>query len=484
MRRIITKSTAFVLALAVLFGMAAFAPSAAQITTAGEWNGYWADNAASINAAVIVAPGQYESERNISWYSAEHEGSCFALVSLNADMSDAVTFNGECETTPQGDCVNKVTVTDLLPGKTYYYTCHSGSFVSPVGKITTLDGNDFSAIYVTDVHISCGEDKNAVRDGAFIFNSVLTQASGANGISLLLSSGDQASAGAREEYAGFVSSPAVKDITAAITVGNHDRKNIDYRYFNANPETDDRGIKSYVGSDYWFVKGDALFLVMDSNNSDMVYHRAFIKNAVKANPDVKWRVAMLHHDLFGGRIPHRESENGLLRTIWCPVIDEFAIDLVLTGHSHYYTISNVIYNKKTVASTADISAVTDAGGTIYMVSGSVTRPRELDEGEIPPLGENIGQSLLSDKAIYNVLDFSENSIVIKSYTLGNQEAFNTFTINKTTQQGGHPDKISPFYSVILRYIGKIVAIFNNIGVIADIKEDLGIQIPILKGIFG
>ena len=115
------------------------------------------------------------------------------------------------------------------------------------------------------------------------------------------------------------------------------------------------------------------------NNISFVpsWSEQFIKDAVKANPDAKWKVMMGHHDLYSGRLPHRESENALLRMIWGPLCDEFGIDLMLLGHSHYYTVTNVLYNNKTVQPYA--KEMVDPEGTVYMVSGSINRPRDDDE---------------------------------------------------------------------------------------------------------
>lgn len=450
------------------------------------WSAYWKSNSTDIENGIYVAPGQTESERTVTWYT-DIKSDNYVELSLNRNMTDAVTYSASVVETPQGDYSAEAYISNLEEGKTYYYTCNSGEYTSEVYSITTTADSDFSALYVTDVHISyddTGADPDSVMKQSGKFASVISQAKAKSDINVILSTGDQASLGRRDEYCGYVASEDAKNTTVAILEGNHDRKNVDYKYFNANPETDEAGVRSYIGGDYWFVKGDTLFLVMDANNGDGVYHRRFIKNAVKANKDVKWRVAMFHHDLLGQRIPNRESENKLLRLLWMPLIDEFAIDLVLMGHSHYYTMSNVVYRKKTVTPIADLNEVTDAKGSIYMVSGSINRPRGIDPENVPPVGEHVGKYVDTEKVIYNVLDFSEDSIVIKSYYDGENTPFNTFTISKTSQQGGHPKYIMNPLNNFARFIGGIYAIFNNIGINSDLKKKYGIKIPFFEGLFG
>ena len=451
---------------------------------ADDWNTYWEENSTDIEKGIYIAPGQTESERTIRWYSDSADGN-FVALSTNEDMTSAKEYTASVTETPQGDYSAEAYISSLEAGETYYYTCNSKDYTSSVYSFSTVEGNSFSAMYVTDVHISYGEDgDDSIQKQAGKFANTINQAKEKADISLIVSAGDQATLGRRDEYCGFVASEGAKSTTVAILEGNHDRKNVDYRYFNANPETDDFGVRSYIGGDYWFVKGDTLFLIMDANNADAAYHHRFMKNAIKENKDVKWRVAMFHHDLLGQRIPHRESENKLLRLIWLPLMDEFSIDLVLMGHSHYYTMSNVVYQRKTVLSTADLDSVTDAKGSIYMVSGSINHPRAVDPEEEIPVGENIGKYVDTENIIYNILDFSEDSIVIKSYYDGEDAPFNTFTISKTSQQGGHPKACFNPLNPIIRILGGIYAVFNNIGVRSDLKKKYDVVIPFFASLFG
>ena len=64
--------------------------------------------------------------------------------------------------------------------------------------------------------------------------------------------------------------------------------------------------------------------------------------------------------------------------------------------------------------------------------------------------------------------------MIEYYEVGADEAFNSFTITKTTKDGGHEYKefsIVTMFNNLVRKIGTIYAIFNNIGRYSDLKED-------------
>lgn len=476
MKTVSRKLIAVVLAFVIAFSAAA--PSFAASGNAA-WEILWEKEYSN---GVVLFPGSDNSEMNVSWYHTEETVPEVRVASAQ-NFGSYKAYTGTCVEAPDGDYANKVTITGLEAGKTYFYQCISGDFESSIYSFETdANPNEFSAVYMTDIHVSYNtEDPNGLKDTARTINTLTDEIVSKHDVSIVLSTGDQASEGREDEYKGLSSVLAFKNIPLATTIGNHDRKGIAYKTFTNMPnEQDDALVSSYVGENYWFTKGDVLFLVMDSNNGSGMDHKRFIKEAVEANPDAKWKVMMAHHDLYSGRIPRRESENQLLRMIWGPLADEFGIDLVLLGHSHYYTVTNVLYDNETVQPYA--KEMVDPEGTIYMVSGSINRPR--DEEEIGLNEEWIGAWNTPDQQqIYNVLDFTEETITVSSYYQGADEAFNSYTIKKTTNEGGHPDRLLPsLFDGFVRFVGTIYAFFNNIGVYSDLKED-GIEVDFFECVF-
>lgn len=459
--------------LCVLLTVILVATSAIPVFAAdnAQWDAVWESD--DTKAGLMMFVGSDETERNFTWYT-ETENTPVVSVSKNALMIDADEFKGSTEKASDGDFVNHVTVTGLEYSTTYYYKATSGDYESAVYSFTTSAEDEFSAVYMTDIHITDNSEENpdSLYNTSLGLNNALEDAvSRDNNIDLLISAGDQASDGLEAEYKAFTASPLLKTMSVATTIGNHDRKGVEYKTFTNLPnEYEEAKVSSYIGDNYWYVKGDVLFLMVDTNNASGEDHAAFVEKAVKANPDVKWKVLVAHHDLYSGRIPHRESENRLIRLMWAPIVDEYGIDLVLLGHSHFYTVSNVLYNSKTVAPLA--SEMIDPAGTIYMVSCSINRPREEDE-----LGLNeklIGFDYLTLEPTYNILTCNEDSITVESYEVGADEAFNSFTITKTTKDGGHEYKefsIVTMFNNLVRKFGTIYAIFNNIGRYSDLKED-------------
>ena len=449
--------------LAVVFILTAF--TSAFALDKEEWNRYW--ETAEAQSGVTVFPGSNETERNISWYS-ETETAEPGVLLTDISAGTSKTFTGKSIKTYDGDYANKVTVTGLEKGKAYSYQCFSNGYTSEIYSINTQSDNSFSALYVTDVHIS-EEDglPDNVRDESFNFSSVIEAAKSKKNIQLLLSAGDQASRGRECEYKGFTSSALERSFTVATAPGNHDRKGVAYKYFKNVPNEQTFNINgSYISGDYWFVKGNVLFMMVDSNSGSGLDHERFMRNAVNANKDVKWRVVVMHHDLYSGRILSRESENKLLRAIWAPLYNEFEIDLALLGHSHYYSVSKVMNNGKIMADTGKNAVVENAEGTVCIVSGSVNRPRT-DKPENMGLNNTCGYIYdeQGDQVLYNIIDFSDDSIKVNSYSYTNDEIFNTLTLKKDSQKGGHPSAFfTKLYAPVLYTLGTIYQFFNNISV--------------------
>ena len=82
--------------------------------------------------------------------------------------------------------------------------------------------------------------------------------------------------------------------------------------------------------------GSALFIVINANNYNAADHQALIEKAIKAHPDTKWRIVVMHQDIYGSGKDHSDSDGILLRTQLTPIFDANKIDVVLQGHDHTY----------------------------------------------------------------------------------------------------------------------------------------------------
>lgn len=448
--------------------------SSSAISDTVSWDEYLEDG-----KGIYIAPGADDTQMNVTWYGGAEGVAPYVLISDSEDMSNPKSFKGTIHSAPNVDRSNHVTVTGLTPGSRYYYVCCDGTTDSDVYSFRTVGkGDDFTAIYVSDIHIT-GEnyDTPELYDSTVKYNTALTDAmTREDNIDLILSGGDQATDGRACEYYCMFAPLQMKTVPFAMAIGNHDVKRYTYDTVANYPNTAERFLSnSLVDGDYYFVKGNALFIVLDSTNSSAADHFAFTKKAVKENPDAKWRVMMFHHDIYGGHIDSRDFETTLLRMIFTPIIDTFEIDLVLTGHSHCYSQSHILYNFGVAQQTRDLDSITDPKGTMYLNNGTLRiypdEPEKVTIFDSDRRTEFIDTDLITNEnATYNTLTFTEDSLTIKSYIVGDEEAFNEFTINKTSQQGGHPETREPIWYKILKYVGTIYNVINNISRRIEISE--------------
>lgn len=316
---------------------------------------------------VSMSPGSDETQMNFAWYSKDGEQTGF-VYGTNSDLSDAQSAEIAQTAAQTGYVSNKVTLKGLQPGTTYYYQVEGKEIES---FTTDDDTSSFSFVFVGDPQIgSSNEEKaktpediqkptfltaqsEAVRNDTFNWNYTLERAYAKTGntASFILSSGDQIQTNAEKvkdgtvsemEYAGYLSPDIMKSVPVATTVGNHDADNANYTYHFNTANLSDLGDNGYVGGDYYFTYGDALFIILNTQDTNVSEHKQFIEQTVAANPDCKWRIVTLHQDIYGSAEHSNEPEITNLRYSLVPIFEENDVDIVLTGHDHAYSRTKML----------------------------------------------------------------------------------------------------------------------------------------------
>lgn len=460
---------------------------ASAVDVPKSWQNKWADFDQNIAPTVTMFAGSDETERYIAWYSDIDEG----YVELTA-KGETKKFSATAKEVPNGTYRLGAVITELTPGK-YSYICHSGDFESTEYKFTVEEADSFTAMYVSDIHMAIeDENEHSLAERSYVYNKTIESAvknaeKNGGSLDIILSGGDQASGGYLEELTALSAPDYMKTLPFAPAIGNHDRKSVGYKYYTFLPNEADFTFKSYIGTDYWVRYGDALFLMFDSCNTSMREHYKFAKEATEANEDATWIIATMHHDMFGGREEWLYTENKLLRFLWTPLFDRYGVDICLYGHSHYYSVSDVIYNNKSAESLKDKTEITDPAGTVYLSTGSVNNyaPLLTDEGTTPPVGEYAAFTYLEgERAIYTLLDFSDKELTVRSYTADDDKEIYSLKINKTAKEGGHTYKNTKWLLKPLTYfVSRIVNIINNIDMYNRYKEQ-GYDVSLKQGLIG
>ena len=101
-------------------------------------------------------------------------------------------------------------------------------------------------------------------------------------------------------------------------------------------------------------------------------HKAFMEEAIAANPDARWKVVSFHHSVYS--VANHAVEGDILqrREELTPVFDDLGIDVVLMGHDHVYVRSNMMKGMKVSQETKDLTSVTDPEGILYLTANSAS----------------------------------------------------------------------------------------------------------------
>lgn len=258
--------------------------------------------------------------------------------------------------------------------------------------------------------------------------------------SFLLSAGDQineSNAGSEEtkktresEYAGYLYPSVFRSLPIAATIGNHDKDGSDYTAHFNNPNSEDNLGSTGAGCDFYFNNGNVLFISLNSNNRNQTEHREFMKKAIASNPDAAWKVVVFHSDIYGSGQPHADTDATTNRIIFAPLMDEFDIDVCLTGHDHTYSRSYQVQDGNVIDYDLSKGSVNNPEGTLYITTGSGSGSKYYNLLNYTPyyIAERTNACLPS----FSTIDFSSGTMTIKTYDYNGNKYADDFTITKTT----------------------------------------------------
>ena len=417
------------------------------------------------SSRIILTPGKTAKDLGFAWYS-QKKGEPAVKIGKKEDLSDAQEFKGTATEINRSNqkntykASNKVTVEGLFEENTTYYYSYTDDVKNPnwseVQSYTTKKTTNFQTILVGDPQIGASgsqgqgtaDDINIAVD-TFNWNKTLEQAKiTAPNASFILSAGDQIDYAGTDssdgknvresEYAGFTYPALLRMLPLATTIGNHESKGTDYKYHYNNPNSEDGLGSTNSGSDYYFSYGNVLFISLNSNNRNTVEHRELLKKAVESNPDAKWKVVMFHHDIYGSGQPHSDTDGANLRALFAPLMDEFGIDMCLTGHDHSYARPYLMADGTAIQ--YDDSVAINPEGTLYIAAGSASGSKfyKLATTKQYYIAERSNTQIPT----FSTIDFSDESIVIKTYDYNGNKYADDYTLYKTGEKVSMKDLIA------------------------------------------
>ena len=299
--------------------------------------------AAALVRGPYVQMGHYTNQATIVWRT---DSSSDSAVDYGL-----TTSYGQTATGPSG-WQHEVTLTGLIPGTTYYYRVRSGgaTLASASFRSGKSPGTPFRIGLFSDAHYGANP----------AIGTLLAQAAP----DLLLAVGDVSDDGLYADLDTNIFGPLGQVLSAAPlywTPGNHDVR-------------DDFAVcrEAFVlpGNElsYWFEYADAQIV---SLNAEGLPGTGWLANALAASSK-PWKIVFFHEPAYSPDGGHGEEET--IRDQYVPILEQHGVDLVVSGHNHFYWRSAPIDGVQYLITGPTGSRTREAGNTPcysqWVVNGS------------------------------------------------------------------------------------------------------------------
>ena len=146
------------------------------------------------------------------------------------------------------------------------------------------------------------------------------------------------------------------------------------------------------------------FISLDSNKEKEIQVPWFRK-VLEDNPN-RWTIVTFHHPVFS---PGSDRDNKELRELWKPILDEFKVDLVLSGHDHTYARTGQVDTKnlKNVP-TGYQQAYDPKVGTVHVVSVSGPKMYGISKG-------SYAKRVAENTQLYQIIHIDDKNLKYEAY---------------------------------------------------------------------
>jgi hypothetical protein len=324
-------------------------------------------------------------------------------VRFGTDLADLNSVSDDIAATTE----HEVRVTGLNPKTRYYYSIGTAAETLSGGDDETyFETSPLSGTAIPTRIWIIGDSGTANANARRVYDAYLNQ-TGGDYTDLWLMLGDNAySNGTDDEYQRAVFdmySQLLRQTVLWPTLGNHDGHTADsasesgpyYDIFTLPRQGEAGGLASGTEAYYSFDYGKIHFIVLDSYETNRSVSGAMLSwmQADLQSATADWIIAFWHHPPYSKGSHNSDTESNLIdmRENALPILEDYGVDLVLSGHSHSYERSMLIDGHYGPSATFDpgihardvgSGRVDDTGayakmafgaahaGTVYAVAGS------------------------------------------------------------------------------------------------------------------
>lgn len=393
--------------------------------------------------------GGADGEVRLNWMSPSSSAGQVSWQNAESGENQNVTAQCSASQTVPGYYVNKATVEGLEAGKTYTYQVgNDAGGWSPTYSYTVPEGDTsegFTFLVTSDAEIG-QDEKNEMQVTVDDWDKVLTRlTSYVPEAQFLVHTGDQVSKfGDAEEYAGFLDHLALYKIPLVPVTGNHDVANSDmieelgygggpyfYEHFNVPNRSEEYGMSEYdKDGDYYFIRGNALFIVLNSLTAQATdIHEEYVPKVIAEHPDTKWRIIIQHYPAYSSVEKYQKNMDSWMRFSLGYICEDNDIDLVLTGHDSVYSRSAFTNRRCETYQDYDYtsgSTVVNPEGTMFVTCG--TSSGSLYQAATP--NEQLVFQGQPEEPMALRIDLSDTELHLRAYTVDNWTVYDEYTIRK------------------------------------------------------
>ena len=314
---------------------------------------------------------------------------------------------------------HSVTFKDLKPDTLYAYRVGSGNIWSSWYQFRTASAepDDFTFIYL-------GDAQNNIL--ALWARTIRTAVLDAPHADFIIYAGDLVNHANKDSdwHELFESGDWIHaKIPSIPSPGNHEysdfqdagkrRLSVLWRPHFTLPEN---GPEGFAETTYYVDYQGARIISLNSNERHKE-QAPWLEQVLKNNPN-RWTFVTFHHPVFsatGG------DENNVMREVWKPIFDKYAVDLVLQGHNHTYARGHNIGSGATERDPTN--------GTVYVIS--VSGPKQSKLKKTPWMSRGAENTQL-----YQIITVSGDTLQYRAMTAVG-ELYDAFDLIK---QMGNPNK--------------------------------------------
>ncbi len=282
-------------------------------------------------------------------------------------------------------------VEDLVPGTTYYYQVGTGEIFSEVKAFTTAKAG-LRATFAVYGDLQ-GKFEEFPHTRAQLENLYPNP-------DINLIAGDISDSGDQYSNWSLIDTHVGESFGTRIwanAIGNHDVA-MDAQIFTSYFKGPNNGTYS-TPRNYWFTLGNATVYVMDTESTtyDLDYSGQLAKMAeVFAQSDKDFNVVLMH------RAPYPMNYNETHIRALVPDLEAMGVDLVLSGHDHIYSRTQMLNDQKSTDGIQYVVTGTSTGGKYYdAVTGRYWEDVVYDE----------------NNKVFNVFETTEDTLSFKAFAI-------------------------------------------------------------------